>query len=267
MSTFTANPGHSRALLHAAQQQATRFSAVAASRQPTISLRRLFRVWRETLEMLSVLALASAYVLGILVAVGAGLTAVSDSIPVQSEPHAPQPPADQAAGSTHVGRSEPTPAAAPSAAPPAQAAHGIVVAHGEIRIDLADVPLPEAARQLAAATQTELVGADTLHDSPRRISLKWQGRSATEAWQQMLVDDANYAVHCDTRRCQLWLLEGSASQRLAVSAATSTRTLARAPSASHTANFASAAPAARESAPPHAAAPQPDPKGLFPSEG
>ena len=212
------------------------------------------------------LAQASACGLGLLVAVGAVLTAMSASNPAMPQPHALHAlhaPASQAAGSTQVDRSEP----ASAAAAPARVAQGIVVAHGEIRIDLAEVPLLEAARQLAAATHTELVGADALHDSRRRVSLKWQGRSATDAWQQLLVNDANYAAQCDANRCQLWLLDGSASQRLAVNAGTSTRILSRESIALRTVNFSGSALAAHRSAAPHATAPQPDPAGLFPSEG
>ena len=272
-TTFNA----SRALFDAAQQQADRFNGIARPWQPSTGVlqRRVQVAAREALALIRVLGVALVCALGLLVAAGAGLTAVSARSAVKPQPDAlqAQEKSLQPVGCTQVFRSVPTQAAAASI-PSAAAVNGVATARGEIRIDLADVPLLQAAQQLAVATQTELVGATALRDSPRRVWLKWQGHSRLEAWQRLLVDDANYAARCDARRCRLWLLDGSASQQLALSVARTytdthnvTHALAHAPITAGTANVADAVPAVPLSAPPHPAVRQPDPVGLFPPDG
>ncbi|MBC7940665.1 MAG: hypothetical protein H7Z19_13025 [Chitinophagaceae bacterium] len=113
---------------------------------------------------------------------------------------------------------------------------------GEVCIDITAMPLAEAAQQLAAVTQTALVGAQALQVAGARLTLKWRGRSAAAAWLQLLDGTANYAAWCGDHGCTVRVL-GLWVPRAA------------GPSP------------AQLSALPLPEALQPDPPGLFPADG
>lgn len=71
-------------------------------------------------------------------------------------------------------------------------------------------------RLLAAQTFAQLSGSplrgsiDALAGS-RPLDLHWQGRDPARAWQALLGSEVSYALQCDARRCQAWIVgEGTA---------------------------------------------------------
>ena len=115
----------------------------------------------------------------------------------------------------------------------------ISMASGSIEISIQSMPLAEASNQLAAATHATLEGADVLRRASKRVTLHWQG-SGSDAWQQLLAGDANYAAICRAQACNVRVLGLLTSSR-------------------------PESPVARITT--RAAPPQPDPPGLFPSDG
>jgi len=58
---------------------------------------------------------------------------------------------------------------------------------------------------LALATDASVNGLDSLATQMRPVTMKWQGRSAAEAWHLLLASDVSYAAQCRGARCDVWL--------------------------------------------------------------
>ncbi|MBC7832934.1 MAG: hypothetical protein H7Y62_13060 [Hyphomicrobium sp.] len=155
---------------------------------------------------------------------------------------APQPapliPRPLAVASPDVAAPSGPPSAAPQSAPAPTGR--VTVTANRIKIAIHGMPLAEAVSQLAAVTHTNLDGVAVLRLAPKSVTLQWQGTSVAAAWQQLLAGDINYAAVCRERACTVHLLGLLASPQGAASA-----------------------PALATSI----ATPQPDPPGLFPSDG
>jgi len=148
---------------------------------------------------------------------------------------------------------------APRVAPLAPVPTGRIAIVGDrIDIDIRAMPLGEAARQLAVATGTALVGIEALRGASGQLTLKWQGpsASASAAWQQLLSADVNYVVRCVERACVLRVLG-------LIAASPVERSVPASAVAAASFNLPSTTAAAAASA----VAPSPDPPGLFPSDG
>ncbi len=89
----------------------------------------------------------------------------------------------------------------PATQAPQKPSGRIAVTRDGLQIDIDAMPLGEAVRQLAAATQTPADGIEVLRSASKRITLKWQGQSAGAAWQQLLSVNANYVSQCLGRVC------------------------------------------------------------------
>ena len=92
-------------------------------------------------------------------------------------------------------------AVSPATLAPKNPSGRIAVTRDGFEIDIDAMPLGEAVRQLAAATQTPADGIEILRSASKRITLKWQGQSAGAAWQQLLSFNANYVSQCLGRVC------------------------------------------------------------------
>jgi hypothetical protein len=97
----------------------------------------------------------------------------------------------------------PMPPAPPTAAVPGRG--DIQQVGAEIHIELAAMPLERAVQMLALATDASVNGLDSLATQMRPITMKWQGRSAAEAWHLLLASDVSYAAQCRGARCDVWL--------------------------------------------------------------
>lgn len=100
-------------------------------------------------------------------------------------------------------------------------------------------------RLLAAQTFAQLSGSplrgsvDALAGS-RPLDLHWQGRDPAHAWQALLGSELSYALQCDARRCQAWIVGDGAVRPSGPGRAA---TVALAPRANHTIAAAIAIPA------------------------
>jgi len=147
-------------------------------------------------------------------------------------------PRSLAAAPPDIVLSSSRPAAAPPSAP---ASTGRITATANrVEIAVHGMPLAEAVSQLAAVTHTELNGGAALRLAPQLVTLHWQGTSAATAWQQLLAGDNNYAAVCRERACTVHLLGLLAGPQGAASAPGLVTAIST---------------------------PQPDPPGLFPSDG
>ena len=144
--------------------------------------------------------------------------------------------------------------AVPHAAPPAPVPAGRIAIVGDrVEIDIRAMPLGDAARLLAVATQTPLDSIEALRDAKRRVTLQWQGRSAVAAWQQLLSDDVNFVSRCVGRTCSVRVLGLIAASSGEPSASAG---VAAAPGSAFPGTTNAPAPTL-----------SPDPPGLFPSDG
>lgn len=124
--------------------------------------------------------------------------------------------APAAVPSAHVVHAAELPAAQPEVQPAAPHAAPARVSHtawvgGELQIDFAALPLGEAVQMLAAATRSSVAGAEGLPAGGRPITMQWQGRSAAEAWHQLLAAEASYAARCSGGRCDIWVVPTAAA--------------------------------------------------------
>jgi hypothetical protein len=116
-------------------------------------------------------------------------------------------------------------------------------------------------RLLAAQTFAQLSGSplrgsvDALAESPP-LDLHWQGRDPAHAWQALLGSEVSYALQCDARRCQAWIVGDGTARPIATRHAAPVAAAAR---PAHTSAAAIAVPAPMQlTAEPRAAAPQAD---------
>lgn len=75
-----------------------------------------------------------------------------------------------------------------------------IEAHGASRL--------AAAQQLAQASGSPLQGDVAQLATTRPLDLRWQGRLRDGAWPAVLGNAVSFASRCDTRRCQVFILEG-----------------------------------------------------------
>jgi hypothetical protein len=72
-----------------------------------------------------------------------------------------------------------------------------------------------ASRLMAAQTFAQLSGSplrgsvDALAGS-RPLDLHWRGRDPAQAWRALLGSEVSYALQCDARRCQAWIIGNGA---------------------------------------------------------
>lgn len=134
----------------------------------------------------------------------------------------------------------------PQAWPAVQTQSSITRRGGVLVIDIRAMPLAAAVRQLKVLTRSSLEGAELMRNAEALTTLHWQGTNAAVAWQQLLGTDNNYIARCGEHTCQVHVLGLSGANR--------TDTAPMSNSAALSGSF-------------RPARLQPDPPGLFPSDG
>lgn len=78
--------------------------------------------------------------------------------------------------------------------------------HGvEWRLTARGVTRAEVARRLAEASGSALHGDKDALALSAPAEVRWQGRSLSQAWPQVLGPDLSYALQCRRDRCEVWI--------------------------------------------------------------
>lgn len=78
--------------------------------------------------------------------------------------------------------------------------------HGvEWRLTARGVTRADVARRLAEASGSALHGDTDALALSAPADLRWQGRSLSQAWPQVLGPDLSYALQCRRDRCEVWI--------------------------------------------------------------
>jgi hypothetical protein len=112
--------------------------------------------------------------------------------------------------------------AAPGGSPmPADASASFALRRHDAQwqIDARGVSRLDAARRLAEASGSSLHGPQEPLERARPLHLRWQGRSLSQAWAQVLGPELNYAIQCGHGRCRAWIV-GTAPATAPTTAAT-----------------------------------------------
>jgi hypothetical protein len=63
-----------------------------------------------------------------------------------------------------------------------------------------------AAQTFAQLSASPLRGSVDALAGSRPLDLHWQGRDPAQAWRALLGSEVSYALQCDARRCQAWII-------------------------------------------------------------
>lgn len=63
-----------------------------------------------------------------------------------------------------------------------------------------------AAQAFARLSGSPLQGHVDALAGARQLDLHWQGRDPAQAWRALLGSEVSYALQCDARRCQAWII-------------------------------------------------------------
>lgn len=82
-----------------------------------------------------------------------------------------------------------------------------------------------ASRLAAAQFFAQLSGSPLRGDvdalaGSRQLDLHWQGRDPAQAWRALLGSEVSYALQCDARRCQAWIIGTGTTGSIALARAT-----------------------------------------------
>lgn len=77
------------------------------------------------------------------------------------------------------------------------------------QIEAAGASRLDAARLLAEQSGSTLHGSTELLSRAAPLSVRWQGRSLAQAWQQVLGTDVSYALQCRRDVCEAWIVAAS----------------------------------------------------------
>jgi hypothetical protein len=83
----------------------------------------------------------------------------------------------------------------------------------DIVIDLHRQSRLQAARQLAALTDSQLMEGTALLARATPVTLQWRGRDPLDAWRRLLGENIRHVVHCQAGSCRVWVLALNATAK------------------------------------------------------